>query len=199
MRWVVVWVSSIVVGVPLLGLLSIVGIGQSSEGFIQQTLFFLFHANYSQGLLVAHVSRLLVACIPGFCTGVSIGGIQWYLLARDQPFYPWIGFTVLGSTLGWWLASTLFPWIAGWFFTFLHRGLFLQFGTYESSIVACITGYSVGYMGGVVVGTMQWLILRHTLPYAGWWIPASATGWALFWALGGLFALVMLHPQVLIV
>lgn len=34
-------------------------------------------------------------------------------------------------------------------------------------------------MTGFVVGVAQWLVLRRYLPYAGWWILASALGWFL--------------------
>ena len=34
-------------------------------------------------------------------------------------------------------------------------------------------------MPGLIVGVAQWLVLRRYLPYAGWWILASALGWIL--------------------
>lgn len=35
------------------------------------------------------------------------------------------------------------------------------------------------FMPGLIVGVAQWLVLRHHLPNAGRWIPASALGWIL--------------------
>ena len=32
---------------------------------------------------------------------------------------------------------------------------------------------------GGVAGIMQWLLLRDHIPQAGWWVVASAVGWAL--------------------
>lgn len=49
--------------------------------------------------------------------------------------------------------------------------------------------YLVGPMGagiraaviGAATGAVQWLILRKQGARAGWWVPASAVGWALCW------------------
>jgi len=38
---------------------------------------------------------------------------------------------------------------------------------------------------GVVVGTMQWLVLRHHLKQTGWWIPATIVGWGLSGGVAG--------------
>lgn len=35
------------------------------------------------------------------------------------------------------------------------------------------------FMTGFAVGVAQWLVLRHYLSYAGWWILASGFGWFL--------------------
>lgn len=40
------------------------------------------------------------------------------------------------------------------------------------------------FMGnGLVIGLLQWLVLRAHMPRSGWWILAAAPGWALSWAL----------------
>jgi hypothetical protein len=49
--------------------------------------------------------------------------------------------------------------------------------------------YLVGPMGagiraaviGAATGAVQWLILRKQGARAGWWVPASAVGWAMCW------------------
>ena len=43
----------------------------------------------------------------------------------------------------------------------------------------------------VVVGTMQWLVLRKHLKQAGWWIPATIVGWALAGGVSGSLSGVM--------
>ena len=36
-------------------------------------------------------------------------------------------------------------------------------------------------MAGLVIGLLQWVVLRQRLPHPGWWILASAVGWAGGW------------------
>jgi hypothetical protein len=36
---------------------------------------------------------------------------------------------------------------------------------------------------GLVIGVLQWVVLRGRLPEAGWWILASTVGWAGGWAI----------------
>jgi hypothetical protein len=38
-------------------------------------------------------------------------------------------------------------------------------------------------LGGLVVGGLQWVVLRQSIRQAGWWVLASAVGWALGWAI----------------
>lgn len=37
--------------------------------------------------------------------------------------------------------------------------------------------FSFIFMTGLIIGVAQWLILRHYIPYAGWWILATFLGW----------------------
>jgi hypothetical protein len=43
---------------------------------------------------------------------------------------------------------------------------------------------------GLVIGSLQWVVLRQRVPQAGWWVPASAVGWAAGWAI-----VIALDPQ----
>ncbi|MFO7742188.1 MAG: hypothetical protein R6X31_07735 [Anaerolineae bacterium] len=62
-----------------------------------------------------------------------------------------------------------------------------------ASTLGWLTGWALTnqFVIGVVVGVMQWLVLRPLVREDGWWIPASAAGWA------GSVALVILilRPQ----
>ena len=60
-----------------------------------------------------------------------------------------------------WLAVTAFGWILG--------GVLLP--------------ELAPYVGGLVVGSLQWVVLRQRIRQAGWWILASAVGWTLGWAI----------------
>ncbi len=43
--------------------------------------------------------------------------------------------------------------------------------------LAPVTAVSTGLMGAIV-GVLQWLVLRKWLPGSGWWVAATAGGWA---------------------
>jgi hypothetical protein len=58
-----------------------------------------------------------------------------------------------------WLAATTLGWVLG--------GMMLA-------------GLALG-VAGVVLGTLQWVVLRQRLRQAGWWILASAGGWTIGW------------------
>ena len=90
--------------------------------------------------------------------------------------------------LGWVLASTI-GWVIGFGIGFF---LFDQIG----SIVYIDGDELLAYVAlpsiGISLGMLQWLVLRHQLPQAGWWILASLVGY-----LGALA--VVRSPNVLIV
>jgi hypothetical protein len=50
--------------------------------------------------------------------------------------------------------------------------------------LAPVTAASIGLFGAVV-GILQWLVLRRLLPATGWWIAATAGGWAAAGAIDG--------------
>ena len=41
-----------------------------------------------------------------------------------------------------------------------------------------------GVLAGAVIGVGQWLVLRHRLPRAGWWLPATAVAQGVVLAAG---------------
>ena len=84
-------------------------------------------------------------------------------IAFDRVFY-----------LQWLLAGTL-----GWLVS-VAMGSFLGGPNLGSLIV------------GGMTGLMQWFVLRHRFSQAGWWILASALGWALGWSV-----IVFLPPALL--
>ena len=72
------------------------------------------------------------------------------------------------------------PLAAGWGFWLLWvlastvgstmGGLVIAVGSYRDMIVA---GYVGVVVGGIMVGMLQWLVLRRQVAGAGWWVPAS--------------------------
>lgn len=93
------------------------------------------------------------------------------------------------------------PWLTANFLAFtvgggLAGGLvrFLEQPYYETGISAIDAAYiqasSLGVSGaifGVVLGTMQWVVLRRAFR-AGWWIPATCLGYALAGTIAGFLA-----------
>ena len=52
----------------------------------------------------------------------------------------------------------------------------------EPMVVPRLGAFVGATIVGAVVGIMQWLVLRRRLHRAGWWVLASAVGWAVGWA-----------------
>ncbi|HEY3059273.1 MAG TPA: hypothetical protein VGL99_09900 [Chloroflexota bacterium] len=53
-----------------------------------------------------------------------------------------------------------------------------------AAALAPVTAVSIGLFGALV-GLVQWLVLRRWLPGTGWWIAATAGGWAAAGAIAG--------------
>ncbi|RPI34417.1 MAG: hypothetical protein EHM70_02920 [Chloroflexota bacterium] len=80
-------------------------------------------------------------------------------------WFAWLFASTLGSFLGWILA---------WRASFVVPGVF--------SII------TLGLVMGVVIGVLQWLVLRAHFKGAGWWIIASGLGWAAGFPVGAALA-----------
>lgn len=88
------------------------------------------------------------------------------MFGQTQPQFDWTLWLQ-------WLAVTALGWLLG--------GVLLP---EPASVIA-----------GLVIGVLQWVVLRQRLPQAGWWILASAAGWAGGWAT--VIALAPLGPGIL--
>ncbi len=98
--------------------------------------------------------------VMGIMLGIVVGILQWLVLQGRV------------SRVGWWILASA---AAGY-------GISLAFfiGIEESlsfSLFLRFTG--VAALGGAVMGTLQWLVLRGKVSRAGWWVLASTVGWAL--------------------
>ncbi len=90
---------------------------------------------------------------PAFGAGIALGITQWLILRTRFPH------------TGWWIIASAAGWTTGWGIAFTLR---LE---QNDALVAAIVGS--------VMGLAQWLILRHWLPRAGWWVIISALGWSI--------------------
>jgi hypothetical protein len=92
--------------------------------------------------------------------GLLTGVLQYGLLRR---YLPRMGWWVL-ATFGGWLLGLLLILMYGWFNSWTYE-------SFDMDFVFIVLGLSIG--GG------QWLVLRHRLSKAGWWIGANVLGWVL--------------------
>ena len=98
---------------------------------------------------------IAIGAIEAIMLGATIGAAQWLVLHGYMPRSgAWVLATLIGYStplmfegIG---GGLLPPWLAG-------AAIFLQFG--------------------VVLGVLQWLVLRGRVERAGWWIAFSVAGW----------------------
>ncbi len=96
--------------------------------------------------------------ISGIVTGLIIGGLQWYLLQR---YVDWAREWLIFSIIGWVLVD-------------LWYGLVSIFMTPTSATFLVFVG---SIIAGLLLGVMQWLVLRQYVYQAGWWIVANSLAW----------------------
>ncbi len=87
----------------------------------------------------------------------------------------------LGSAV-WWALATIIGGVAGQLAGFVLAGI--VFGIFATILGDSLPGFYEYYIAavmavsGAILGLTQWLILRHAVRRAGWWILASSVGWA---------------------
>jgi hypothetical protein len=90
---------------------------------------------------------------------------------------------VKGSQVGWgfwlqWLLASTVGWFVGFIISWLLAAIILGEDN-GINVLKLILGYFMGGAAlGSVVGLMQWLVLRRQVSRAGWWVLASAAGFA---------------------
>jgi len=126
----------------------------------------------------AFVSTLRLGILGGVTGGVFTGLCQWLILRRRvDRVNDWMWLTVAG-------------WVMGWTMALLASGLFEQFsramdpGSWTTDPLALslpnpMLFVAALFAGGAIVGLGQWLLLRHSVKRAGWWILATALSWGL--------------------
>jgi hypothetical protein len=87
--------------------------------------------------------------------GASMGTLQWLVLRRHF------------SQAGWWVAASA---VGG---TLVGSG-----GAFYGSKVQVNLVIVYGLVG-IILGALQWLVLRRQISRLGWWVIASLLGWAL--------------------
>jgi hypothetical protein len=151
-------------------------------------------------LLADAISPVLSTLIPGAASGAVVGFVQWMLLPhRLRPARIWLLASVCGGAIAWWAATSLFTPIQH-FTIVLLRGTFgLAIGRADILIAALVAGSAVGYLGGAIAGSIQWLILRRVARWTIGWIIINAIGWSSMWAVGALvLAIIALQSPIIV-
>ncbi len=113
--------------------------------------------------------------ITGFATNqVMIGVVVGTAVGIAQIF----GFTQAGYRAGWWVLASTVGWAVGW-----GTGWEMGWALLGSQGFKGAYG-TIGVMSGVIGGVIQWVTLRQQVYQAGWWVLASASGWAVGLAVG---------------
>ncbi len=133
--------------------------------------------------------RVLAAVLCGAACGSTIGLMQGLVLRlRLNHIGAWVAATVAGyASIGVLplIANAFHPGWLDWAITLIVNGKMHWLARVEADwpASAWLPGFITLSLFGVVLGAIQWLVLRGRVPHAGWWIPITAVGWALAAAL----------------
>ena len=115
------------------------------------------------GFVVCEALKRLLASVlgtDGLVIGTAIGIAQWLVLRRQiAPTRWWVFASIIGFGVGKAVGEAVvhgFPTVIG----------------------AGLTGAVIG----LSLGVAQWLVLRHYVSRAGWWVPATILAWGIGWS-----------------
>lgn len=87
--------------------------------------------------------------------GAAMGTLQWLVLRRHF------------SQAGWWVAASAVG------------GTLVGIGAASCGSKVKVNLVIVYGLVGIILGALQWLVLRRRIPRSGWWMVVSPLGWAL--------------------
>jgi hypothetical protein len=99
--------------------------------------------------------------IPMF--GLVIGIFQYLLLRR---YY---------SKMGWWVLTTFLGWAPAWLLISVRYNPLGDYDPPSEAVYALLAGMAIG----LLLGGLQWLLLRGQVTRAGWWIPVNMLGFGI--------------------
>jgi hypothetical protein len=124
------------------------------------------------------VGDAVVEAVVEAVVGAVVGVAQWLILRRQVRRADW---WILASTAGWAVGWAVGGAVAG----AVVGAVVGAVGSAVRFAVLLAVGDAVGgAVAGAVAGVAQWLLLRRQVRRAGWWILASAAGWAVGEAVG---------------
>ena len=145
--------------------------------------FLVFYLTFSlgepRGFLQA-AALALPSILVGGVEGFLVGWGQWWAMHPYLPSVPrtrWVLATVMGALLAWTLGmlpSTLMS-VSAHAESAAQTAAIAQPPTW----IVILLAMGLGLVAGIILATPQWLVLRHSLAHAGWWIPANCLAWML--------------------
>jgi hypothetical protein len=116
----------------------------------------------------------LLSVASGVIEATLVGLAQWWAM---HPWFPAI------SRRAWWLA-TMAGALVAYVLGYLPSTL-MSLGEEASQAqaveppqaIVLLLAAGLGAVAGAVLSFAQWLILRGSVPRAGWWVPANALAW----------------------
>jgi hypothetical protein len=125
---------------------------------------------------ISKVERMLPAfeIMASAAFGAGVGIMQWRIVRRHVSGARWWALaSILGSVVGTGVGIAVL----------LAAGYHIDY--IRGATASAEWGIIISAVGGAMVGVMQWSILQREFSKAGWWVLASAAGWALV-QLGGI-------------
>src|SRR5271157_408633 len=95
--------------------------------------------------------------VIGAAFGATVGTAQWLVLRRYF------------DRAGWWALLTFIGWVAYWELNTMNLLV-------KAQGIAFIPDLLNLAIFGVILGVLQWLLLRKKILSAGWWVPANIAG-----------------------
>lgn len=127
-------------------------------GFALLDLVFLMPAGYEEPTIADALNPIVTLVILASLTTVPVAASQWLVLRRHlRRVGTWLGITVLGFNLAtglWWFVSSL---------------RIRPLETLPPNVSIILFGAAIG----IVVGFLQWLLLRQQSVWASLWLVAN--------------------------
>jgi hypothetical protein len=120
----------------------------------------------AMALILPDTAVTVAVVVAGVGEGAVLGLFQWLALRHSLPVSgrAWIGATALAAGVAWVLGMAL-------------SALAQQDTLGIFPLIALATLLGVVFL--LSMGGAQWVVLRHYVAHAGWWVVANAVAWPL--------------------
>lgn len=112
--------------------------------------------------------------LAGSVEGFALGFAQWVVLhhyIHKLACWRWVLATATVAVLAWGVGQSTFTLLT--FFTGAEQS------SGPGTLLMTVSAALLGFVLGAMMGFAQWLVLRPYIRNAGWWVLASAAGWAM--------------------